>query len=130
MVDLQRQLSSLTPQIRRVLELKLPMGKMVTKSDVRKLQRQVRLPDAAVSQLARDYSAGATVTELAKQFGIHRTTVMDHLRRQGVPKQGRRLSHEQIRQAKYMRNMGMSYEAIGRAFGVDGETIKRCSVFR
>jgi len=84
----------------------------------------VRLSAADVSHLVRDYKSGTTIKELAKTFGIHRTTVMDHLRRQGVPKQGRKLSHEQIRQAKYLRNSGMSYEAIGRVFGVDGETVR------
>ena len=124
MVDLLQVLSSPTPQFRSLLSLNLPMGGAPTDAERRRIQRQVRLSAADINHLVRIYQGGATIMELAKRFGIHRTTVMDHLRRQGVPKQGRKLSHEQIRQAKYLRNMGMSYEAIGRVFGVDGETVK------
>lgn len=89
-----------------------------------KIQRQVRLGEADIIRLVDDYRSGLTVMELSRRYGIHRTTVMDHLRRKGVPKQGPKLTREQIAQAKYLRNLGMSYEKIGRVLGADGETIR------
>lgn len=90
-----------------------------------KIQRQVRLSEADIIKLVDDYCSGLTVMELSRRYGIHRTTVMDHLRRKGVPKLGPKLAREQIAQAKYLRNLGMSHEKIGKVFGVDGETIRK-----
>ncbi len=89
-----------------------------------KIQRQVRLSEVDIIKLVDDYRSGLTVIELSRRYGIHRTTVMDHLRRRGVPKQGPKLKREQITQAKYLRNLGISYEKIGAVFGVDGETVR------
>lgn len=88
-----------------------------------KIQRQVRLGEADIIKLVDDYRSGLTVMELSRRYSIHRTTVMDHLRRKGVPKQCPKLTREQIAQAKYLRNMGMSYQKIGAVFGVDAQTI-------
>ena len=88
-----------------------------------KIQRQVRLGEADIVQLVDDYCSGPMGMELSRRYGIHRTTVMEHLRRKGVPKQGPKLTREQIAQAKYLRNLGMGYEKIGAVFGVDGETV-------
>ncbi len=99
---------------------------LVAKSGT-KIQRQVRLSEADIIKLVDDYRSGLTVMELSRRYGIHRTTVMDHLRRKGVPKQGPKLTREQIAQAKYLRNLGMSYQKIGKIFGVDTETIRRAT---
>ena len=43
-----------------------------------------QLPAAELDHLVAAYHGGATVYELARQFGIHRTTVGKHLRARGV----------------------------------------------
>lgn len=126
-IRLRESLACLSPRLIRALEL-LPLllqQAQAGKPEAVKLQRQRRLSKDEVAQLASDYKAGKTVRELAELYHIHRTTVMDHLRRSGIPKQAPKLTREQIAQAKYMRNLGVSYAKIGKIFGVDAETITR-----
>jgi len=53
-------------------------------SDRRTVQRQRRLTPSEIVSLAQEYAAGATVNRLADRFGVHRTTVLMHLERQGI----------------------------------------------
>jgi hypothetical protein len=48
---------------------------------VTKIQRKARLSEADVSQLVEDHRSGLTVVEISRRYGIHRSTVMGHLRR-------------------------------------------------
>lgn len=47
-------------------------------------QRQVRLTKPEIDELVKARATGTTINALAAQFGIHRTTVMDHLKRRQV----------------------------------------------
>ena len=47
-------------------------------------QRQRRLTESQVKQMAARYYEGATVFVLAKEFGIRRTTVSEQLKKAGV----------------------------------------------
>jgi DNA-directed RNA polymerase specialized sigma24 family protein len=44
-------------------------------------QKQTRLTPTQVDDLIERRVAGTTIADLAKRFGIHRTTVMAHLHR-------------------------------------------------
>jgi hypothetical protein len=44
-------------------------------------QRQHRLSPDEVGQLLARRAAGSTILQLASEFGVHRTTVIAHLRR-------------------------------------------------
>ena len=126
MVDLRGQLSKTAYNLARAYELLLELRKrklLIAKGKVT-VQRQIRLDEADIVKLVDDYRSGLTIMELSRRYSIYRTTVMDHLRRKGVPKQGPKLTREQIAQAKYLRNMGISYAKIGKVMGVDGETIR------
>jgi DNA-binding MarR family transcriptional regulator len=46
---------------------------------------QRRLSPTNIDGLIAAYRAGATISRLAAEFGIHRTTVAGHLDRRGVP---------------------------------------------
>jgi hypothetical protein len=46
-------------------------------------QAQRRLSPAELERLIADYEAGARVCELAKDYGLHRTTVAGHVARAG-----------------------------------------------
>jgi transposase-like protein len=50
------------------------------------LSVQRRLEPDQVAELVTAYQQGTTVKELAARYRINRTTVLGHLRRQGVPK--------------------------------------------
>lgn len=47
---------------------------------------QRRLAPTDLDDLLDAYRAGATITQLAVEFSIHRTTVASHLDRHGVPR--------------------------------------------
>ena len=47
---------------------------------------QRRLSPTDLDDLLDAYRAGATINQLAAEFGIHRATVATHLDRQGVPR--------------------------------------------
>lgn len=49
-----------------------------------KRQVQVKLTLEQTKQLIQDRKLGATINELAKIYGIHRTTVMKRLKRKGA----------------------------------------------
>jgi len=61
----------------------------ITSSDYQLLgpirQRQRRLTGAQVSELAERYKEGATVYELAAEFGCNRTTIAERLKKAGIP---------------------------------------------
>ena len=68
-----------------------PVEKTNTRSEInstqggsRPRQKQRRLNETEVRELVEAYVAGATIAGLAKQWNIHRTTVMDHLDRAGI----------------------------------------------
>jgi hypothetical protein len=51
-------------------------------------QRQRRLTDAQVTEMAEKYQMGATVYELAAEYGCHRTTVAERLKKAGIAMRG------------------------------------------
>jgi len=69
--------------------------------------------------------AGNSVLQLAARFNIHRTTVLAHLERNGVPRRrsGPKLSDEDVHQAVVLYRDGLSLKAIGVRFLVAPDTI-------
>jgi DNA-binding CsgD family transcriptional regulator len=58
------------------------------------LQPRVRrLSDSEVEELVRAYKGGDSVYALGRRFGIHRTTVSEHLKRAGVQDERREEAH-------------------------------------
>jgi DNA invertase Pin-like site-specific DNA recombinase len=51
-------------------------------------QRQRRLTKVQVVEIAAKYQAGATVYKLAAEFGCHRTTVAERLKKAGIVMRG------------------------------------------
>ena len=50
----------------------------------RKVQRQRRLTTEEVEELLYAYKAGELIYDLAERFSIHRSTVIEHVRRSGM----------------------------------------------
>ena len=86
---------------------------------------QRRLSPADIDDLISTYQAGATISQLANEFGIHRTTVTGHLDRNGIPRH-----HDQtvwddglLRQAAKLYATGLSLADVADQFGIDAQTV-------
>lgn len=90
-------------------------------------QVQRRLDAKQIASLVKLYLSGESVSELARQFRVHRTTVMAQLDRHGVPRrpQLRKLTDEQVQAAAAMYCAGNSTVAVGDHFDVDAATVQR-----
>lgn len=90
-------------------------------------QHQRRLQAGEILELVAAYMAGATVRDLTQQFGIHRTTVLEHLKRNGVSRRPhqRKLTELDVQAAVRLYRAGWSTTRLGRRFRVDAETVRR-----
>jgi hypothetical protein len=90
-------------------------------------QHQHRLETQQVLQLVAAYVAGATVQDLTQQFAIHRTTVLEHLKRQGVARRPhrRKLTEQDVAKAVRLYQAGWSTTRLGPHFGVNAETVRK-----
>ena len=71
-------------------------------------QVQRRLSEVELDQLITGYQSGATIYELAEQFGVHRNTVSANLKRQGVGLRFQSLSPTQVADAVQFYQEGLS----------------------
>jgi AraC-like DNA-binding protein len=88
---------------------------------------QRRLSDAAVDDLVRSHSDGASIDSLARRLGVHRTTLLHHLDRRGVPRppNTRKMTDRTVRQAATWYQTGESLKTVAARFGVDPRTRAR-----
>jgi hypothetical protein len=87
-------------------------------------QVQRRLYTDEVLRLVSAYTQGDTINELATTFGIHRTTALVHLERQGAPRRSGTVTRN-INEATRLYEDGWSLARVGEHFAVDGETVRR-----
>jgi DNA-binding CsgD family transcriptional regulator len=87
-------------------------------------QLPLRLQQPEIEELLAQYQAGATIYELAAQFGIHRETVSNLLKRNGVRTRNRPLSPAQISEAIAPYQKAKSIAAVGASIGCDGNTVR------
>ncbi|MHA3019674.1 hypothetical protein ACXPWS_05315 [Mycobacterium sp. BMJ-28] len=85
--------------------------------------RTKRLTSDETADLCRRYVAGRAAFELARDFGIHPTTVTATLKREGVEIRQRGLTDEQIDEAEKLYRDGQSLARIGQHFRVDHGTV-------
>lgn len=85
--------------------------------------RAKRLTSDEIADLCNKYLAGRQAFELAKEFGVHPTTVAAVLKREGVEIRQRGLSSEQIDEAEGLYRDGWSLARIGQHFNVDHGTV-------
>jgi len=84
-----------------------------------------RLSEQELDRLIAGYRGGRTVYELGREFGIHRVTVSNILKRHDVPMRFQGLSETQRTEIARLRDQGWTYDRLGRRFGVDGCTVRR-----
>lgn len=75
MVDLTGRLSNPLPEIRTTTVEPLARSRST-------MQHQVRLTPEQIERLINDRALGYTIKHLPELYGIHRTPVMSHLKRQ------------------------------------------------
>ena len=88
-------------------------------------QAQLRLEPAEVDRLVDQYRSGATVRELAAEFGVGRTTVSAHLERRGLPRRYNRLGGDALVEAGRLYRDGWSLARLGERYNVDAGTVRR-----
>lgn len=87
-------------------------------------RRPQPLTSDEVDELVEAFTTGTTINELALRLGVHRTTVMGHLRRRRVPRRGQ-WSDQAVRKAAARYEAGATLDQIARDLGVDPRTVGR-----
>lgn len=83
-----------------------------------------RLDDSELSAFQARYREGATVDMLAREFGVHRTTVMAFTKRLDLHRPIRAMSESQIQQAAGIYHGGEPLAEVARRYGVSVETMR------
>lgn len=104
-------------------DIESPKAESLEASRVRGPQQ--RLSHDHVQQLVTDYRAGATMTELAAHFGLHRTTVASHLRRAGIELCPQGVSHDKRGEAVRLNSEGWSLQRLGERYDCSADTVRR-----
>jgi lambda repressor-like predicted transcriptional regulator len=103
----------------RATSARRPNGRAVSR------QNQIRLDPHQAAALAAGYRDGMTIKELAQQYGVHRTTVTELLRRHGVELRQPGLAPENILAAARLYGEGWSLARLGAKYSVDPVTVWR-----
>ena len=88
-------------------------------------QRQMRLTGAHVGEMAAKYEAGATVYELAAEFGCHRTTVAERLKKAGIVMRLQTPEAVAINSMESLYQSGLSCPEIGRQLGYSANSVRK-----
>ena len=100
---------------------------VITSSDYRLpgpvRQRQRRPVEAQVAEMATKYEAGATVYELAAEFGCHRTTVAERLKKAGVAIRLRSPAPGVVDEMARLYGSGLSMVSVGAQVGYCASTV-------
>ncbi len=71
-----------------------------------------------------EYQAGADMKELAGRWGVHRTTVAGHLRRDGTELRRQGLSDQQLGEAMRLYGNAWSLQRLAERYECDAETVR------
>lgn len=81
------------------------------------------LNDTEMARLVAHYRAGASVYELAVEFGVHRTIISQRLKGAGVQMRRQPLTTDQVETAAALYATGMSLAEVGSQLGVHASTV-------
>lgn len=84
-----------------------------------------RVSDTKRQRVAADYRTGATIAQLAAQYGIHRQTVMRILDQEGVQTRCYVLSQADLPTIRHLRTQGATQRTIAERYGVSRRTVGR-----
>ncbi|NEW30412.1 hypothetical protein [Nocardia cyriacigeorgica] len=95
------------------------------KTERRPYKPNRKLAPEEIVNLVAQYRAGASIAELAREFGMHTQTVDAHLKRQGVEKRSlRKMTNRQVNRAATLYQAGWSTTDLAKEFGVAAPTIR------
>lgn len=77
-------------------------------------------------QMAARYQEGATVYELAAEFGCHRTTVAERVKRAGIVMRGQSPTPDVIDSMVCLYESGLSFQEVGKQLGLSANTVRNC----
>jgi DNA invertase Pin-like site-specific DNA recombinase len=128
--QLSNQLSTLLSLVNEVEKADWPARSVQTncKSGPLLHQAQKRLDPEQIARLIADYEAGEPVNGLAVTYGLNRSTVLNHLKRQGVPRRRSRLTISDVEKIVGLYAYGESAEAIALELRIGATTVRRALV--
>jgi lambda repressor-like predicted transcriptional regulator len=109
-------------RLQSLLELPRANGSRVPKSAAK--QDQKRLAPDEVAQLVGAHQAGSGVKELAREFGVHRVTVSNGLRREGALR-APGIQPDDLPEVVRLHEDGWSLARLGEKFQVAPDTVGR-----
>jgi DNA-binding CsgD family transcriptional regulator len=86
-------------------------------------RRAKQLRDGEIEALVVGYTSGRTMAKLASEFGIHRTTVAQHLLTRGIAPRDTAITADKIDEAVRLYESGLSFVKIGARLGFNAQTI-------
>ena len=84
---------------------------------------QRRLSPTQIDDLVAAYTDGATISQLAANLGVHRTTIGEHLDRKGVPRHRLTWNESTLRDAADLYATGLSLADVATKYGIDAQTV-------
>lgn len=89
-----------------------------------KVRTPKELPSEIQQAIVDGYQSGTSMKELARVFGVHRTTIRAALDRHRAPiREQRAISSAQVASASRLYQSGLSLAAVGEKLGFNAQTI-------
>ena len=89
-------------------------------------QQQKDLSDDEIRQIAERYTAGASIYELADEFGCHRGTISRHLKQQGITVSNKVTDRPAlVERVLTMYTDGMHAKQIGAELGITPKSVSK-----
>ena len=85
---------------------------------------QRRLTQEQLTAVLAAFLGGAPVKDLARQFGVHHSTIQDHLNRPPRARRTPALDEAMLSQAIKLYASGLSFRTVGRQLGVHAATVR------
>lgn len=82
-----------------------------------------RVSGAKAQQIAKGYEARLTVYELAMKHGVHRATVSEVLRRNGIAMRRQSPTEAQVNEMVRLYQEGLSLQRVGDRLGFNASTV-------
>ena len=91
---------------------------------------QRRPSPSEVAAVATEYQQGRSLDDLAREFGVHRRTVADHLERLGIARRVNlpKLTRRGVERAISQDQAGDSPATVGKALSVDPSTVQHSPI--
>jgi AraC-like DNA-binding protein len=126
-VVLRRQLSNPSSPLKRALAAYRQLNLSGPRQSVvprRPVKRATRLTAGQLARLVERYQSGATVYDLAAEFGMHRATVARCLKNAGVTLRLQSPTAANVDDMVRLYASGLSLAAVGERLGFTAETVR------